>query len=85
LDVFVSPSPAVSSRIGIIVPRHKQTAVRRNLLKRRLREALRTQVLPGLREAGVTRDLLVRARREAYDAQYQDLVRELVEWLGKTP
>jgi ribonuclease P protein component len=81
LDVFVSPSLAAFSRIGIIVPRHKQTAVRRNLLKRRLREALRTQVLPRLRSAGATRDLLVRARREAYDAEYQDLVRELVEWL----
>ena len=85
MDVFVSPSPAAFSRIGIIVPRHRQTAVRRNLLKRRLREALRKEVLPGLRAGGATRDLLVRARREAYGAEYQDLVRELVEWLAKTP
>jgi ribonuclease P protein component len=80
LDVFVSPSPAERSRVGIVVPRHKQTAVKRNLLKRRLREVVRTQVLPQLHQSDASHSLLIRARREAYDAPYQDLARELLEW-----
>ncbi len=84
LDVFVSPSPAAFPRLGIVVPKPRQkalkrssrvrgAAVQRNRLKRRLREIGRTLVLPELRSAGVSLDVLVRARPEAYEASYDEL------------
>lgn len=48
-----------------MVPRHKQSAVDRNRLKRRLRELVRVDLLPVLR-AGVSMDVAIRARAEAY-------------------
>ena len=72
--------------MGVVVPKYGHTAVRRNRVKRRLREALRREILPRLDGRGVRRDLLVRARREAYDARYADLVSELVAWAeGRWP
>jgi ribonuclease P protein component len=62
------------------VPRHRHTIVERNLVKRRLREVLRLEVLPRLAAAGVLSDVLVRARREAYGATYAVLRDELVGW-----
>jgi ribonuclease P protein component len=60
-------------RVGIIVPRHRQTAVRRNLLKRRLRELVRLQLLPALRTGAV----VIRARPEAYEATFAELARQI--------
>ena len=77
LDVFVSTSPVGYSRLGLVVPRHKQTAVRRNLLKRRLREAGRRELLPRLGEHGVMLDVMVRARPEAYGASFEQLREEI--------
>jgi ribonuclease P protein component len=83
LDVLYSESPASFSRVGLVVPRYGNSAVRRNRVKRRLREALRLEVLPRLegREPGM--DVLVRARREAYGVSYARLSGELVEWLDR--
>jgi ribonuclease P protein component len=78
LDVFVSPSPAVHSRLGIVVPKHKRRIVERNRLKRRLREAGRRFVLPALAARGAALDLMVRARPEAYGAAYDELRGELL-------
>lgn len=83
LDVFDSPSPVTFARIGVVVPRYKRRAVDRNLLKRRLREALRRFVLPRLDAAGRNVDVLVRARREAYDASFAELKKELEDWLNR--
>ena len=83
LDVFDSPSPVARSRVGVVVPRYGHHIVERNLLKRRLREILRKQVLPGLRSRGDGHDVLVRSRREAYAAGYNELQLELEEWLNK--
>jgi ribonuclease P protein component len=83
LDVFDFASPFVYSRAGLVVPRHRHTIVERNLIKRRLREVLRREVLPRLGAAGLSIDVLVRARREAYDATYAQLRDELVEWTEK--
>lgn len=80
LDVLVSDSPGSFSRVGVVVPRYGQTAVRRNTVKRRLREALRCEVLPRLEGHGRPRDVLVRARREAYGVPYAELAAELVRW-----
>ncbi|MEX2608854.1 MAG: ribonuclease P protein component [Gemmatimonadota bacterium] len=81
LDVFASASPAARSRVGLVVPRHRHSIVERNLVKRRLREALRLEVLPRLNAAGVALDVLVRARREVYDASFEALRGELNGWL----
>lgn len=78
LDVFFATSPASRSRLGVIVPKHGQRIVDRNLLKRRLREIGRKDVLPGLGTAGALADVLVRARRSAYGVPYEDLRRELL-------
>lgn len=63
-----------------MVPRHKHGAVERNRLKRRLREILRTELLPRLDRVEPPVDVLVRARREAYEASYGGLRDELIEW-----
>jgi ribonuclease P protein component len=78
LDLFTRPSPVACSRLAVIVPRFRQTAVRRNLLRRRIREIGRRQVLPVLTAAT---DVAVRARPSAYDASFETLRRELVESL----
>lgn len=83
LDVWDSASPVACSRAGVIVPRYRHTVVERNRLKRRLREILRTEVLPRLRALDAKRDILVRARPEAYSAQWQELRAELVQWLER--
>lgn len=83
LDVLHSESPVSFSRVGLVVPRYGNSAVRRNRVKRRLREALRLEVLPRLDAAGEARDVLVRARREAYDVPYARLAEELKEWLDR--
>ena len=78
LDVFVSASPVSRSRLGLVVPKHKQKIVRRNLVKRRLREIGRLELLPRLGAAGLALDLMVRARPEAYGASFEALREELV-------
>ena len=83
LDVFDSEAPASRSRVGLVVPRYGHTAVRRNQVKRRLREAIRTELLPRLDSEGRSRDILVRARREAYDLSYARLSRELESWVRR--
>jgi len=76
--VFVASSPVAYPRLGIVVPKHKQNSVRRNRVKRRLREIGRTLLLPRLTEAGVALDVLLRARPEAYGASYEALHQELL-------
>jgi ribonuclease P protein component len=81
LDVFHAASPASHSRLGVIVPKHGRRIVDRNLLKRRLREIGRRDVLPRLAEVGAGIDVLVRARRGAHGVAYEVLRRELLETL----
>jgi len=56
-------------RVGLIVPRHRQSAVARNRLKRRLRELARLQLLP----SRLPFDVVVRARAESYDSTFEQL------------
>lgn len=84
LDIFDTAATNSYSRVGIVVPRHRHSAVARNRLKRRLRELSRLQILPRLDDsaAGV-RDVLIRARREAYAATYPELEAELLAWTAR--
>lgn len=77
LEVFLRPTESAVPRVGIVVPKHGRTIVERNRLKRRLREILRTEWLPGERErvaeGGAGRDLLVRAGPAAYSTGFEEL------------
>ena len=61
-------------RVGVIVPRYKHSAVDRNRLKRRLREIIRTSLLPAL---DVHVDVVVRALPHAYAAPFETLHAQL--------
>ena len=65
----------------MIVPKHGRRIVDRNLLKRRLREIGRRDLLPRLAQANAGTDVLVRARRTAYGVEYEVLRSELLETL----
>jgi ribonuclease P protein component len=58
--------------VGIVVPRHRQTAVDRNRLKRRIRELVRIDLLPALKARPAV-DVVIRARVEAYAAGFTAL------------
>ena len=75
LDLFTQPSSAGCSRLAVVVAKGRHSAVERNLLRRRLREIGRRQVLPVLPKAT---DVAVRARQTAYDAGFETLRREFV-------
>lgn len=72
----MSASPHARLRAGIVVPRYGHDAVARNTLKRRLRELVRTHVLP----LGIPVDLVVWAQRSAYGLSF-DRLRDDVEQL----
>jgi ribonuclease P protein component len=69
LDVRRLDSAAGGVRVAIVVPKYGYTAVRRNKLKRQLRELARQTLLP----RPVSCDVLLRARREAYAASFDVL------------
>jgi ribonuclease P protein component len=74
LEVRAIASPLAHSttrqtRVGLIVPRHRQTAVARNRIKRRLRELSRIRLLP----LDLLADVVIRIRPEAYRATFPDL------------
>ena len=66
-------SPRGHPRVGFIVPKHSQTAVARNRLKRRLREIARREMLSVLGSV----DVIIRARPVAYRLGFVDLRREM--------
>jgi ribonuclease P protein component len=69
LDVRRLDSSAGHVRVAIVVPKYGFTAVRRNKLKRRLRELARRTLL----QRSTSCDVLLRARREAYGASFDRL------------
>jgi ribonuclease P protein component len=70
---LVRPDATGGSRVGLIVPRHRQSAVARNRLKRRLRELSRTRILP----LDLRVDIVIRARAEAYGASFAELASDI--------
>jgi ribonuclease P protein component len=75
--VRIVASPLEFPRVGIVVPRHQRSAVDRNRLKRRLRELVRIELLPSLRERPAV-DLAIRARREAYSTAIDALRADVI-------
>lgn len=73
LEVRALASLLPFARVGFVVPKHKRSGVARNLLKRRLREIVRTRLLPTLPPG----DVVIRANPAAYDAPFERLVAEL--------
>jgi ribonuclease P protein component len=67
--------------MGVIVPKHGRRVVDRNLLKRRVREVGRREVLPHLEAAGAHVDVLIRMRRTAYELDFDLLRREVLDVL----
>ena len=63
-------------RMGLIVPRYNFSAVARNRLRRRLKEAWRRDISP----KQPAWDLIIRARREAYRASFDQLRGWLAGW-----
>lgn len=55
--------------MGVIVPRFSHTAVERNLVKRRLRDLARTELLPSM----AALDVVIRAAPSAYGVDYETL------------
>lgn len=87
LDVRAMLSTLPHARVGFVVPKYGHSSVDRNRLKRRLRELVRTQLLPLLRPpaggtvAHVTPlppiDVVVRALPTAYGATFSALAAEV--------
>ena len=73
LEVRALASLLPYARVGFVVPKYKHNGVARNQLKRRLREIVRTRLLPTL-PAG---DVLIRPNPAAYAASFERLVAEL--------
>jgi ribonuclease P protein component len=78
LEVFSASTTGEGPRFGVVVPRYRHKVVKRNLLRRRLRELGRTMVLPRFRREGKDTDLLVRTRPRAYGASFSELRDELI-------
>ena len=76
--VFLLANGLDHSRVGLTTPRKLGMAVRRNRIRRRTREILRTAwpLLP----RGV--DIVVNPRRSACDREFGELKRELLSLLG---
>lgn len=73
LDVRVAASPSLCARVGVIVPKYRRQIVERNKLRRRLREIIRTRMLPVM----AVRDVLIRALPQAYTASFDELTRDV--------
>lgn len=81
LEVRVAASPRGVPRVAVVVGKHGHGSVERNRLKRRVRELVRTQVLPYLPAV----DTVWRTAPAAYGASFGDLeqqVRTLARGLG---
>ncbi len=81
LELRVAPSPLSFARVGFIVPKHGQTSVARNRLKRRLRELIRVRVLPAL----TPQDLVFRTLPSAYVQSWAVLSREVETLVRRMP
>ena len=78
VEARLAASPLSHPRVGIVVPRYGHTAVRRNQVKRRLREIVRITWLPTLHQPA---DIVVRALPTAYGASFRALREQMATLL----
>ncbi len=84
LDVFVAASPSSRTRLALVVPKYGHKIVKRNRLKRHLREAARIHLMPACRDTSAALDIVIRVKPGAYELQYEQVeaeIRELAEKL----
>lgn len=72
LEVRSSDSLLSHARVAVIVGKHGHTIVERNRLRRRLREMVRTRLIPVMGGA----DVVVRTLPSAYELSYVELLAE---------
>lgn len=75
IEARATASLHASGRVGFIVPRYRHSAVDRNRLKRRLRELVRVELLPGLGP----RDVVLRVSPRAYRQDFDVLRSEILQ------
>jgi ribonuclease P protein component len=68
LDVRALPNALPYARIGVVVPKYGATAVQRNLIKRRLRELARRELLAALPPCDVVLWAMPATYRLSFDA-----------------
>jgi ribonuclease P protein component len=73
VNLFFAPSPAGRPRVAIVVPKHGHKVVARNLVRRRLREAVRRDGLPAALASRAAVDIVLFAKPAAYQASYEAL------------
>ncbi len=73
IEARASASLLLHPRVGIVVPKYRQTIVDRNRIKRRLRDLARTRLLPNLGKV----DLLLRAKPPAYGTTFEQLASDV--------
>ena len=78
LEVRANDSLLSHARAAVVVGKHRHSIVERNRLRRRLRELVRSRLLPVI--GGI--DLVVRSLPSAYDASFDMLLME-IENVGK--
>ena len=66
-------------RVGLVVPRFKQSTVARNRLKRQLRELARIRLLP----TDLAVDVVLRIRPETYGATFDALATDIKRALSQ--
>lgn len=76
LDLFWLGTEGAPPRMGLIVPKYRQSAVARNRLRRQLKEIWRRD-LAGCLPSGL---LVLRIRRDCYQATFTELRSDLLEW-----
>lgn len=76
LDISWRENEVGHPRLAVVVPRYGRTVVRRNRLRRRLREIARRRVVPALPPL----DLVIRSRPSAYGAGFEELAHDLEQW-----
>lgn len=79
LELYWLPAERENPRATCITPRYRGSAVRRNRLRRRLKELMRSLLLT--RPEG--RDYLVRARPDAYELDFDGLAAALGALVGR--
>ncbi|NPV59771.1 MAG: ribonuclease P protein component [Actinobacteria bacterium] len=79
ITIFILPNHVGQTRIGISVSRKLGGSVKRNKIKRRIREAARRTAS----EIPKSIDLVVIARKAAEKASYQDIEKDLAQALSK--